>query len=121
MDINQITEKIIGCCFDVHKELGCGYCEKLYHSALKLALLQHKLFIESEKSFHVFYHGYNIGQFRVDYIVEKKVIVELKAVTGHLPVIFRSQLISYLKASGLSVGLLVNFGNPSCQIRRYIY
>jgi GxxExxY protein len=73
---------------------------------------------EEEKEFSVSFQEEVIGKFRVDLVVEDRVVVELKAIEGRMPKIFESQVISYLKVSGLSVGLLVNFGNRRCEIRR---
>jgi GxxExxY protein len=117
---DPLTEKIIGCCFKVHSELGPGFNEKIYHNALKLILSQEKIEFQSEKSFKVSYQNKTVGSFKADLVVEDKVIVELKAVTGNMPVIFEAQVLSYLKASMLSTGLLVNFGNKSCQIKRLV-
>lgn len=71
-----------------------------------------------EKEFSVSFDNEVVGKFRVDFIIENKVIVELKAIENKMPKIFESQAISYLKASGLKVGLLINFGNSRCEIRR---
>ena len=116
-----LTEQIIGCCFKVHKELGPGFPEKIYHKALIISLKGKNLEYNSEEIVDVLYNKKKVGNFRVDLIVQSKVIVELKALTGNIPAIFEYQLISYLRASGLKVGLLVNFGNKSCQIKRVIY
>jgi GxxExxY protein len=87
-------------------------------NALKITLEGLKLQFFTEKEFVVKYEEQTVGKFRVDILVENKVIVELKAVEGKIPKIFESQLISYLKASGVKIGLLVNFGNRSCEVRR---
>ncbi len=64
------------------------------------------------------FHGNDVGKMRLDLIIEDKVIVEIKALTGNIPTVFELQVLAYLKASGYGVGLLINFGNKSCQIRR---
>ena len=115
---DPLTEKIIAACYQVHNELGPGFVERIYLSALKAALKKLELKYEQEKEFGVSFQGEKVGKFRTDLVVEDKVIVELKALEGRMPKVFESQVISYLKASGLSVGLLVNFGNRSCEIRR---
>jgi len=117
-DGDPLTGKIIEACYSVHNELGPGFVERIYVNALKIALEQRDLNYVPEKEFTVRYGNINIGKFRVDLLVEDKVIVELKAVTGKNPKLFESQVISYLKASGMKVGLLINFGNRSCEIRR---
>lgn len=117
-DINELTRIIIGCCFDVHNQLGAGFLEKIYSNALKIKLQQKGLSFEAEKSFDVYFDGVLVGKFRCDLLVDDKVIIELKSVMGYMPKIFHNQLISYLKASRIKVGLLVNFGNTSCEIKR---
>ncbi len=117
-DRDPLTGKIIAACYQVHSELGPGFVERIYLTALKVVLKKLELHYEEEKEFLVSFQGEKIGKFRADLVVEDKVIVELKALEGRMPKIFESQVISYLKASGLSVGLLVNFGNRRCEIRR---
>jgi GxxExxY protein len=113
-----LTEKIIACCYQVHGELGPGFTERIYHRALKIALEHSSLNYQTEKSFSVSYQGENVGKLRLDLVVEDKVILELKSLAGNIPGLFESQVLSYLKASGYKVGLLINFGNKSCQVRR---
>jgi GxxExxY protein len=115
---DPLTEKIIAACYQVHSELGPEFVERIYLSALKAALKKSELKYEVEKEFAVSFQGEKVGKFRTDLIIEDKVIVELKSLSGRMPRIFESQVISYLKASGLNVALLVNFGNRSCEIRR---
>ena len=117
---DSITESIIGCCFEVHRELGPGFNEKIYHNALKLLFNQKGIRYQAEKEFEIFYLDKKIGTFRADLIVEE-VIVEIKPLAGNIPMIFEHQLISYLKASRLHVGLLINFGNKSCQVKRVVF
>jgi GxxExxY protein len=118
---HSITKRIIGYCFEVHKEIGPGFNEKIYHNALKLLFEQKGLRYETEKEFEVFYLNKKVGSFRTDLIVENQVIVEIKSLAGNIPIIFEHQLISYLKASRLHVGLLINFGNKSCQVKRVVF
>jgi GxxExxY protein len=113
-----LTRKIIGCCFEVHNILGPGFLEKIYVNALKIKLKQNGLSFESEKEFIVEFENIIIGKFRCDLLIENKVIVELKSVTGYQPKLFQNQLISYLRASKIKTGLLINFGNTSCEIKR---
>ena len=117
---DPLTEKIIACCFKVHNELGPGFAEKIYHKALMITFENAGLTYESEKTFDVFFQEKKGGAFRLDLLVEGKVIVELKALTGNVPEVFKYQVLSYLKASGVHVGLLINFGNKSCHIKRFI-
>ena len=121
MTKDALTEKIIGCCFKIHTELGPGFNEKAYQNALKIVLKDIGLKFEEEKEFNVCFQDRKIGRFRLDMIIEDKVVVEIKSITGIMPKVFEKQLLAYLKASGLHIGLLINFGNDSCQIKRLIY
>jgi GxxExxY protein len=118
---DPLTEKIIACCFKVHSELGPGFNEKIYHNSLKIALKEADLEFQTEKEFLVYFEDKKVGSFKLDLTVENKVIVEIKALTGNIPDVFKYQLLSYLKVSSLHVGLLVNFGNKSCQVKRFMF
>jgi len=115
---DPLTEKIIACAYKVHSQLGPGFNENIYHNALKIALEERGLKYQTERSFNISFQGKDIGRFRLDLIIEDKVVTEVKALTGNIPTIFELQVLSYLKASGYKVGLLINFGNRSCQVRR---
>ena len=115
---DALTEKIIGCCFEVHRALGPGFIEKIYANALQYQLVAENLSFVAEKECNVSFKGQLIGKFRCDLFIENTVIVELKSVTGYIPKLFHAQLLSYLKASKVKTGLLINFGNPSCEIKR---
>jgi len=115
---DKLTEKIIGCCFAVHNELGPGFNEKIYSNALQITLRLEHINFEAEKEFVVLYKDKQVGKFRCDLLIENSVIVELKSVTGYQPKLFQNQLISYLKASKIKTGLLINFGNTSCEVKR---
>lgn len=117
---DPLTEKIIACCFRVHNELGPGFAERIYHKALMIAFEDAGLGYEAERTFEVFFQEKQVGSFRLDLLVEGKVIVEIKALAGNVPEVFKYQILSYLKASGLHVGLLINFGNKSCHIKRFV-
>jgi GxxExxY protein len=117
---DPLTEKIIAACFKVHTALGPGLKEKMYENALKIALDQAALRHSAEKSYVVKFDNKRIGILRIDLVVDDNVIVEIKAVSGIVPKIFEHQILSYLKISGLQIGLLVNFGEKSCQVRRFI-
>jgi len=115
---DELTKKIIGCCFKVHTALGPGFIEKIYAKALQHQLTKENISFEYEREFNVFFDEQLVGKFRCDLFVENKVIVELKSVTGYIPKLFQDQVLSYLKASNVKTGLLINFGNPSCEIKR---
>ena len=115
---DPFTERIIACAYKVHSELGPGFKEKTYHNALKFALKEEGLSYETEKEYKVVYHSKRVGALKVDLMIENKAVVEVKAVTGNIPKVFEAQVLSYLKVTGCNVGLLINFGNKSCQVRR---
>ena len=115
-----LTKTIIGACFDVHQKLGPGFVEKIYLNALKHTFRKANIKFVAEQEFVVSLDDTVIGKFRADLVVEDKVLVELKSIEGRLPKICESQVLSYLKASGLKVGLLINFGNLQCLIRRLV-
>ena len=103
----------------IHRGLGPGFKEQIYHTALLDDLTEQECAVETEKKFDVVYNNKIIGVFRGDLLVNSKVVVELKAVSGEVSKIFKTQTVSYLKASGLEVGLLINFGNPSLEVKRF--
>src|SRR6266446_6717531 len=114
---SELTEIILGCCFDVMNELGIGFLEAVYKNALFIAIKEKGLVIESEKRFEVISRGRKVGLYVADLIVEKSVIVELKCCDSLLGE-HQAQLINYLKASGVLAGLLVNFGNRKVEYKR---
>ncbi|MEK6566963.1 MAG: GxxExxY protein [Bacteroidota bacterium] len=115
----DITAKIIKAAFDVHNRLGHSFLEKIYENALVKELQGHGLKVEQQKPLTVNYGGEPIGGFAVDLLVEDKIVVELKAVNS-LESAHEDKLLHYLKASGLEVGLLINFGK-SVEVRRKIF
>jgi GxxExxY protein len=114
---SNITENIIGCCFEVMKELGSGFLENVYKNALYLAMKQRGLNVSVEQSFEVVFRKHKIGKYIADLIVENLIVVELKCCKTLLPE-HQAQLINYLKASERPIGLLVNFGNPRLDYKR---
>jgi GxxExxY protein len=118
--INGLTEKVIGCSFRVLNTLGCGLLEKVYENALAYELRKQGLGVEQQFPVPVFYDGVLVGDFVADLLVEGRVIVELKAVQEHHD-IFAAQCLNYLKGTGLPVCLLLNFGKPLLDIKRYAH
>ena len=116
-----ITEKIIGCAFEVHKFLGNGFQEVIYQRALALELKSAGLKYDREIEMDIFYRDYDkvIGTRRADFLVEKQVLVELKSLTN-LEDVHMAQILNYLKAYRVDVGLLINFGGKSMQFKRVI-
>jgi len=115
----DLSRKIIGAAIEVHAALGPGFLETIYEEAFKLELEEHGLNYEAQKEIKIEYLGVQIGTHRLDLIVENKIVVELKAVK-ELNEIHFAQLLSYLKASGIKVGLLLNFAKPKLEIRRVV-
>ncbi|MGF1547222.1 MAG: GxxExxY protein [Thiotrichales bacterium] len=114
----QITKSVIGCAFEVINELGAGFLESVYEKALLLALQQTGLSVISQHPVKVLFRGECVGDFYADLFVEGKVIVELKAVKAIAPE-HQAQIINYLNATGIEVGLLINFGNPKLEYKRF--
>ena len=119
MDLNDITYKINGAVFEVSRVLGAGFLEKVYENALLVELKARGLKAESQVSLKVDYKGETVGDYVVDILVEGKVILELKAVE-QLQKIHEAQLLNYLKATGIGVGLLINFKHPKAEIKRFV-
>ena|SRR3989304_1101134 len=117
--LNEITEKIIGCAYQVANSLGCGFLEKVYENAVAHELRKAGLTTEQQRSIQVRYDGAVVGDYVADLLVEGSVLVELKAVKS-LDDIHFSQCVNYLKATGLKVCLLINFGAPKVQIKRLV-
>lgn len=115
--INELTHKIIGCAMKVHNELGNGFQEVIYQRALAIEMEFQKLSFEREKEMNIYYRSIEIGTRRVDFFVENKVMVELKAVTELLPV-HTAQAINYCEAYNIPDGLLINFGKISLEFKR---
>ena len=113
----DITGKIIGCAMTVHRILGNGFQEVIYQRALKIEMEYQKLDFEREKEIEVFYRGQRIGERRVDFFVEGKIMVELKAIVA-LEDVHLAQAMNYLEAYKMEIGLLINFGAKSLQYKR---
>jgi GxxExxY protein len=114
----ELTREIIGAFFDVYNALGYGFVESVYQRALPLALVARGVRSEREVPLSVRFHGAVVGDFRADLVVEHKVIVESKVADKILPV-HEMQLLNYLKATGITVGLILNFG-PRPTFRRLL-
>ena len=116
---SDITYKIIGAAMKVHSALGNGFQEVIYQRALAIEMTKQGLLFQREMEMPVFYDGQDIGTRRVDFFVEDKIMVELKAVTK-LEDVHLAQAINYLEAYDMEVGLLLNFGAKSLEHRRLI-
>ena len=116
----DLTEKVIGMCIQVSRELGGGFLESVYVKALIIALTYIGLKVVEQSPLKVMFRGQVVGDFYPDLLVEDRLIIELKAVKS-LTSEHEAQLINYLKATGIKVGLLVNFGRAKLEWKRLVY
>jgi len=115
----DLTEKLIGIFFNIHNELGHGFLESVYEQAFSVALAENNIFFQRQIAVPVWFHGQRVGDFRADLMVDGKVLVELK--TGRdIESAWEKQLLNYLRATEIEVGLLFNFG-PNAQFKRYVF
>ncbi len=115
----RLSEKVIGCAMEVHRVLGHGFLERIYESALAIELGRASVRFERQKQIKVFYRDQLVGEYCCDFVVENKLILELKALrlakSDH-----ESQVLNYLKATNMTAGLLLNFGSARLGIRRLV-
>lgn len=116
----ELTEKIIGVCLEISNEVGAGFLESVYQKATLLALQQDGLDARAQVPLEVCFRGSVVGEFFADILVEGRVILELKASRSLLPE-HEAQLMNYLRATGIRVGLLINFGKPRMEWRRIVF
>lgn len=116
-EIDKLTHKIIGCAMKVHSTLGNGFQEVIYQRALAIELAYENVSFQRELEMPIFYREEQIGTRRVDFFVDEKVMVELKAIEK-LEGVHKAQAINYLEAYNMADGLLINFGNTSLDFKR---
>lgn len=114
----RLTEAIIGAFYEVYNELGPGFLESVYGNALHWLLADRGMRVDRECALDVYFRSHRVGEFRADLVVERRVVVELKA-ASQLTRAHEVQLLNYLKASRIEVGLLLNFG-PKAEVRRRV-
>ncbi|MDT8449606.1 MAG: GxxExxY protein [Wenzhouxiangellaceae bacterium] len=119
-DLNGLSESVIGCAYRVSSSLGSGFLESVYENALALEFGGSGIVFERQKRLIVRYRDAVVGDFAADFLIADSIIVELKAVKTLLPE-HQAQVLNYLKASGLQLGLLINFGTPKAQIKRLVH
>lgn len=119
LDMSDLTHRVIGMAMEIHRLLGCGFVEAVYHNAMIVELTAARVPFESHKKLDVHYKGVLVGQFEADLVilVNKMLIIELKAVE-RLTKAHEVQLVNYLAATNIEDGLLVNFGGPSLEFKR---
>ena len=115
---DEITDRIIGCCFKVHRILGSGFLEKVYENALMIELEKCGLRARQQVPMAVNYEGRTVGEYFADIVVEDRVVCELKAAEA-LSKEHEVQLVHYLTATGIEIGLLINFGRSVTVRRKY--
>ena len=120
LEYEQLTYKIRGAIFEVYNLLGPGFKETVCHNSLREEFDKQKLKYSDKKRIKITYKGKDVGIYEPDFIVEDKIIIEIKAV-DIMPKVFEKQLYSYLKAAKYKIGILVNFGGDSLDIRRRIF
>ena len=118
-NFNPLTHKVIGCAMQVHRVLGTGFQEVIYQRALAIELAQQGIAAQRELEMSIYYRDQELGARRVDFLVEGKVLVELKAL-AELTHTHHAQIINYLEAIRLPIGLLINFGAPVLEFKRFV-
>ena len=117
--INELTYKIHGAIFEVNRELGAGFLEKVYEKALLIELIQRGLKADNQVSIEAKYKNTIVGEYVADIVVENLIVLEIKAVEK-LQKVHEAQLLNYLKATGFKIGLLINFTFPKAEIKRFV-
>ena len=117
MDIEELIKKTIQCAYNVRTQLPAGFLEVVYQRALLIELRKNGIKAETEVSINIFYDNIVVGEYRADILVEKSIIIELKAI-HNLSLIHEAQLVNYLTATHTEYGLLINFGGERLEIKR---
>lgn len=117
--LNELSKEIIKCAFKVHNTLGCGFLEKVYENALVVELKEANLKVEQQKPIKVNYKDEVVGDYIADVLIENEIILEIKAVKA-IDVIHKAQLLNYLKAIGIKLGLILNFAKLKLEIKRLV-
>jgi GxxExxY protein len=118
--LNALSERIIGCAFAVANGLGSGFLEKVYENALAHELRKAGLRVAQQQGVSVVYDDVIVGEYAADLLVEAAIVVELKAVRA-LDDVHQAQCMNYLRATGMHLCLLLNFGRPRLEIRRIVH
>ncbi|MBN1522208.1 MAG: GxxExxY protein [Candidatus Aureabacteria bacterium] len=116
----DLSYRLVGCFYEVYNELGPAHKEQIYHKALKLSFDSIGIDYQSKKRLDIYFRDQAVGIYEPDFIIEDRIIVELKSVLI-MPSVFEQQLFYYLKGTDYKVGYLVNFGSEKIDIRRRVY
>ena len=117
MELESLIKKVIQCVYNVRLQLSSGFLETVYQKALLIELSKQNIQAEAEVPVDVYYDDSVVGEYRADVVVEKKIILEIKAIQHLLPV-HEAQLVNYLTATKIDCGLLINFGGERLEIKR---
>lgn len=117
MELESLIKKVIQCVYNVRLQLSSGFLETVYQKALLIELSKQNIQAEAEVPVDVYYDDSVVGEYRADIVVEKKIILEIKAIQHLLPV-HEAQLVNYLTATKIDCGLLINFGGERLEIKR---
>ena len=116
----ELSYGVVGCFYKVYNTLGPGHKEEVYHRALKIEFDSQRIKYNSKKRLRIEYKGKEVGLYEPDFIIEGKIIIELKSVL-HMPNVYEKQLYHYLKGSHYRLGYIINFGSEKIDIRRRIF
>lgn len=116
----ELVYAITGCVYEVYRELGHGFLEKVYENALRQELVAQGFAVQNQVPLAVTYKGETVGEYFADLIVDDRVVIELKA-QDNVQKAHEAQILNYLKASGKKVGLLVNFAYPKATVKRFVF
>lgn len=119
MQFDDLSNRVIKSALKVHRELGPGFLESIYQAALLIQLREDGMSVDAQKAYPVHYLGTEVGLHRLDLVVDGAIVVELKAAAEFSDANL-AQVLSYLKVTGLRIGLLLNFGRPKLKIRRIV-
>ena len=119
LELDELTSKIIACVYTVSNTLGAGFLEKVYENALVFELISAGLIVSQQHAIKVNYKNISVGEYTADILVDNLVMLELKAISG-LDNNHHAQCMNYLKATNLSICLLINFGKPKVEIKRIV-
>ena len=117
MEKKDVTHKVIGCAYQVYNNLGFGFLESVYRKAMVIEIEASRLRVQQERPLKVLYRDQIVGDFFADLLVEDELIVELKSVE-RLGKVHEAQLVNYLVATGIEIGLLINFGSTGVDVKR---
>jgi GxxExxY protein len=116
----DLSYRLVGCFYEVYNELGPAHKEQIYYEALKIVFDEEKIKYKSKPRMKIQFRGRNIGVYEPDFIIEDKVVIEIKSLLN-MPTMFEKQLYYYLRGSEYKLGYLINFGNEKIDIRRRVY